>query len=315
MSVARARQPSDAPSSWGNQPPHRSLSDRRKNPASSPMRIVYMRKRPSPQGAIGGACPKRLTMAIGDETASPQSLHEEAHALGVVPQGLDQITPPTAKDKEMPTMWVTPQYFLDLQSKAVHTASHVGVAGRQPHPHPARERDHRPTSTRSAVAIVLGSTTPEIRTRSPCGSSISIDPEEVAVPGGTASALGAGKAAGGAIVTAAKPNTAAVGAGRSASARSCLRQVKSWLVLTPYRRATPCTVPPAANVSATRRCLSSSDQRRRACPRKISTCAIRSPQGLVQRPLVRPVGAAILPILGARTRRPSPEAYAAAASL
>ena len=55
---------------------------------------------------------------------------------------------------------------------------------------------------------------------------------------------GAGKAAGGAIVTAAKPGTAAVGAGRSASARSCLRQVKSWLVLTPYRRATPCTVPP-----------------------------------------------------------------------
>ena len=35
------------------------------------------------------------------------------------------------------------------------------------------------------------------------------------------------------------------GAGRSASARSCLRQVKSWLVLTPYRRATPCPPPPA----------------------------------------------------------------------
>jgi hypothetical protein len=42
-SVARARQPSDAPSSWGTQPPHRSLSDRREISASSPLRIATIR--------------------------------------------------------------------------------------------------------------------------------------------------------------------------------------------------------------------------------------------------------------------------------
>lgn len=45
-----------------------------------------------------------------------------------------------------------------------------------------------------------------------------------------------------------------------------LRQVKSWLVLTPWRRATPCTVAPGANVSATSWRFSSSVQRRRARP-------------------------------------------------
>ena len=78
--------------------------------------------------------------------------------------------------------------------------------------------------------------------------------------------------------TAAKPGTVGAGGGNPASARSRLRQVKSWLVLSPRRRATPCTVSPGANVSATSRRLSSSDQRRRARPWKISIRPIRSPQ-------------------------------------
>ena len=65
---------------------------------------------------------------------------------------------------------------------------------------------------------------------------------------------------------------------RPIPARKRFRQAKSWLGLTPCRRATPCTVSPGPRVSATSRRLSSSDQRRRACPRKIST--IRSPQRL-----------------------------------
>jgi hypothetical protein len=40
-SAVRVRQPSDARSSWGTQPPRRSLSDRRERRASSPMRIVF----------------------------------------------------------------------------------------------------------------------------------------------------------------------------------------------------------------------------------------------------------------------------------
>ena len=87
--MARARQPSDAPSSWGSQPPHRSLSDRRENPASSPMRIVCIRKRPSHRGAR--ACPKRLTKAIGHKPAPFQALGEQASPLAVNPDHLDQF--------------------------------------------------------------------------------------------------------------------------------------------------------------------------------------------------------------------------------
>ena len=182
----------------------------------------------------------------------------------------------------MPATGVAPQHLLDLERQPVHAFAHVGVAGGQPHPRPARKRDHRPTSARNAAPTVAGSTVPEIRTRPPRGSSISIDPGpgDVGGPDGATSSAGGGKAAG-AIVTAAKPGAAGADAGRPATARSCLRQVKSWLVLTPCRRATPCTVPPAANVSPTSRRLSSSDQRRRARPWKISTRALRSLQAPV----------------------------------
>src|SRR5687767_3513515 len=129
-----------------------------------------------------------------DEAAPLQSLHEQAHALGVVPQGFDQITSPATKDKEMPAVRIALEYLLDLERQPVHAFAHVGAAGGEPDPCPARKRDHCPTSTRSTVAIVVGSTMPEIRIRSPPGSSISIDPKDV-------------KAAG-AIVTAAKPGTA-----------------------------------------------------------------------------------------------------------
>src|SRR5690242_10652027 len=149
------------------------------------------------------------------------------------------------------------EHFLHLEREPVHALAHVGAAGGQPDPRPAGERDHRPANARSAAATTAGSAAPEIRTRSPPASSTSISPV-----GGLAASPASGGT--GAIATAAKPATGGEGGGNPASARSRLRQVKSWLVLTPRRRATPCTVSPGASVSATSRRLSSSDQRRRA---------------------------------------------------
>src|SRR4051812_36126182 len=160
------------------------------------------------------------------------------------------------------------QHVLDLERQPVHTLAHVGAAGGEPDPRPARERDHRPTSARSAATTTPGSGAPEIRTRSPPASSISISPD-----GADTTSASDGDVAG-AISTAAKPGTlGSAGTERSISgpARYSLRQAKSWLGLSPLRLATPCTVPPGPKVSATNRRLSSSDQRRRACPRKIST--------------------------------------------
>ena len=50
-------------------------------------------------------------------------------------------------------------------------------------------------------------------------------------------------------------------------------------MLTPWRWATACTVAPGTSVSATSRRFASTDQRRRACPRKISICDKRLERG------------------------------------
>src|SRR5215212_608913 len=190
-----------------------------------------------------------------------------------MPENLQKIAAPAPEDKEMARVRVALEHLLDLECQPVHALAHVSAAGGQPDPRPTRERDHRPTRARSVAATTAGSGAPEIRTRSPCASSISISPEGT----GTASATHGGVA--GVISTAAKPGTPDAGTACSIPAltRYSLRQAKSWLGLTPCRRAIPCTVAPGPKVSATSRRLSSSDQRRRTCPRKISTIRPSAP--------------------------------------
>src|SRR5688500_2884080 len=94
-----------------------------------------------------------------------------------MPEDLQKITFAAAKDEGVPTERIPPQHLLDLQREAVHALAHVGAAGGQPDPRPARERDHRPTSARSAAATTAGSGAPEIRTRLPPASLISISPD------------------------------------------------------------------------------------------------------------------------------------------
>src|SRR4051794_16582953 len=82
------------------------------------------------------------------------------------------------------------EHLLHLEREPVHALAHVGAAGGQPDPRPARERDHRPASARSAAVTVAGSGAPEMRTRPPSASSISISPKGA----GTASATDGGAA-------------------------------------------------------------------------------------------------------------------------
>src|SRR5689334_9737198 len=95
-----------------------------------------------------------------------------------MPKNLDQITPAPTEDKNMAAEGVAPQHLLHLEGEPVHAAAHVGVAGREPDPRATRERDHRPTSARSAAVTTVGSAVLEIRTRLPSASSISISPED-----------------------------------------------------------------------------------------------------------------------------------------
>src|SRR4051794_28710313 len=103
------------------------------------------------------------------------------------------------------------EHLLGLEREPVHALAHVGGAGAQPDPRPARDRDPRPAGARSAAPTTAGSAGPEIRTRPPSGSSISISPAGVA-----SLAIGTG---GGAIATAAKPGTLEAGTGRPISGR------------------------------------------------------------------------------------------------
>src|SRR5271154_5387597 len=100
----------------------------------------------------------------------------------VVPEDLRQIAPAPAEEVEIAAVRIALQLLLNLKRQPLHAATHVGVARRDPHPNPARHRDHRSPRTlrtrRSAAASTLLST----RTRLPEPSSISMTPDLVRRP-------------------------------------------------------------------------------------------------------------------------------------
>ena len=160
-------------------------------------------------------------------------------------------------------MRVAFQLFLNLKRQSLHAATHVGVARRDPHPHPARHRDHRSLRTLKTRRSASASTSLSTRTRLPEPSSISIipdfarrllvaardclaasDPEGVPAPISTGSKIEPSLPPGSGV-------------------RACLRHVKSRLCATPCRRATSHTTAPGISVSSTIRAFSSLFQRRR----------------------------------------------------
>src|SRR5215213_3381645 len=94
-----------------------------------------------------------------------------------MPQNLEQIAAPAAEDEQVAAVGIALEHFLNLECEPIHAAAHVGAAGRQPDAHATRDRNHPRTSTRSAAATVAGSGAPEMRTRPPHASSISISPD------------------------------------------------------------------------------------------------------------------------------------------
>ena len=70
----------------------------------------------------------------------------------------------------------SPKMLLNLKRQTLHPATHVGVARRDPHPHPARHRDHRSLRTFRTRRSASASTSLSTRTRFPEPSSISMTP-------------------------------------------------------------------------------------------------------------------------------------------
>src|SRR5512134_1753733 len=91
-----------------------------------------------------------------------------------MPENLYQVTAAAAKNVEIAAVRVAPQRLLNLQRQAVHAAPHVRPADRQPHPHPARNRDHRRSKAAITAAARSGEIDAGIRSRDEPDSSISI---------------------------------------------------------------------------------------------------------------------------------------------
>src|SRR6516165_9273681 len=137
---------------------------------------------------------------------------------------------------------------------------------RQPHPRPARDRDHRrrwPFARAFISAVTVGAGTgPVIRMRPPVANSTSITPARSEDTGcGIAPASGA-------IAT-------GVNAGAGASSHSCCRHRNNWLVWIPADRATSEAIAPGSIATAMIRSFSARDHRRRRCADVItSTCVL-----------------------------------------
>ncbi len=117
-----------------------------------------------------------IRRAWPQEPAAFQPLREQAGALAVVPDYLQQIAAAAAKAKQMPAQRIVTQYLLNLQRQARKTLPHVGVAGRKPHPYASRNRNHRRTRTANTRASAVASTPWSTTTRCPQFRMISIRP-------------------------------------------------------------------------------------------------------------------------------------------
>lgn len=78
-----------------------------------------------------------------DEAALLQALGEEAKALAIPPQQLDNVAAPTTKDEHVPRERILKQRQLGNACQAVEAFAHVGHARCQPHPGARRQADHR----------------------------------------------------------------------------------------------------------------------------------------------------------------------------
>src|SRR3546814_9332256 len=91
-----------------------------------------------------------------------------------MPDHLQEIAAAAAEAEQMAAQRIPPQHLLHLQGQRWEALAHIGVAGRQPHPHARGNRDHRrrPSAIAATAAVrVASSTAPVIRNRAPLANS------------------------------------------------------------------------------------------------------------------------------------------------
>src|SRR3984957_12075632 len=158
-----------------------------------------------------------------EKTPSLQPFREQAQALPIVPQALDEIAAATAKDKSMGRMRIALQRLLHDQRKPIEPLAHVGAPRRKPHPNGRRDRDHR----RDSALTTRTSAAAPTRIRSPAASTISMRPTSTRADAST----GAAGALSSETLTGKSSNSSAPP--RAALLTFRRRQVNNRLALTP----------------------------------------------------------------------------------
>src|SRR5690606_13544539 len=97
---------------------------------------------------------------------------EYACPLTIMPDDADQIALAPPEHEQMSAMGIALEHLLHHQRQRVEPLPHVSVARCQPHPRPARNRDHRSTtsSSRPSAAEAISERT---NIRRPLRSTIS----------------------------------------------------------------------------------------------------------------------------------------------
>src|SRR5256886_4609978 len=206
--------------------------------------------------------PRAVGHARSQKPATLQSLREQAGALAVMPDHLQQIAAAPTKAKQMSAQRIAPQHLLHQQRQTRKALPHIGVTGRQPYTHAARKRDHARSSTARTRASAAESTPLSTTTRRPHANTISI---RLATPTGQGecgkfSVPSTRSGNDGELVDEASrliiagANVAASSTSISRPARASRRQVNNWLADNPFRRAVADTTRGALQLSPTIRC-------------------------------------------------------------
>src|ERR1700679_88135 len=101
------------------------------------------------------------------DSASRSAWRTARKPEAVVPKDLREVAPAPPENVEIASVRIAHQLLLNLKRQSLHAATHVGVVRRDPHPHPARHRDHRSLRTFRTRRSASASTSLSTRTRLP----------------------------------------------------------------------------------------------------------------------------------------------------
>src|SRR5208283_2819856 len=82
-------------------------------------------------------------------------LHEQARPVAVMPNQLDQVASAPPEDPQITGMRIAPERLLHHQRQGAEALAHIRVPRRQPHPRPARKRNHRKRSGAVSAPITF----------------------------------------------------------------------------------------------------------------------------------------------------------------